>query len=100
MIELEKDPAAHGLGISLRGNKDGSRARMSVYVADVDPQGPAGLDGRIRVGDELLEVRRGVNRKSKRGAEKGWSPRERDKIPESKLRLVKGEQWVVGRRHG
>ncbi|GLD73295.1 multiple PDZ domain protein-like protein, partial [Lates japonicus] len=53
MIELEKDPAAHGLGISLRGNKDGSRARMSVYVADVDPQGPAGLDGRIRVGDEL-----------------------------------------------
>lgn len=57
MIELEKDPAAHGLGISLSGNKEGSRARMSVYVADVDPQGPAGLDGRIQVGDELLEVR-------------------------------------------
>lgn len=58
MIELEKGPAAHGLGISLAGNKDGSRARMSVYVADIDPQGPADLDGRIRVGDELLEVRR------------------------------------------
>lgn len=57
MIELEKVPAAHGLGISLSGNKEGSRARMSVYVADVDPQGPAGLDGRIQVGDELLEVR-------------------------------------------
>ncbi|XP_029288951.1 multiple PDZ domain protein isoform X2 [Cottoperca gobio] len=56
MIELEKDPAAHGLGISLSGNKDGSRARMSVHVADIDPQGPAGLDGRIRVGDELLEI--------------------------------------------
>ncbi|XP_047431060.1 multiple PDZ domain protein [Mugil cephalus] len=56
MIELEKDPAAHGLGISLTGNKDGSRARMSVYVADIDPQGPAGLDGRIKVGDELLEI--------------------------------------------
>ncbi|XP_026159401.1 multiple PDZ domain protein-like [Mastacembelus armatus] len=56
MIELEKDPAAHGLGITLSGNKDGSRARMSVYVADIDPQGPAGLDGRIRVGDELLEI--------------------------------------------
>ncbi|XP_047194024.1 multiple PDZ domain protein isoform X4 [Hippoglossus stenolepis] len=56
MIELEKDPAAHGLGISLTGNKDGSRARMSVFVADIDPQGPAGLDGRIRVGDELLEI--------------------------------------------
>lgn len=58
MIELEKDPEAHGLGISLSGNKDASRARMSVHVVDIDPQGPAGLDGRIRVGDELLEVRR------------------------------------------
>ncbi|XP_070712653.1 multiple PDZ domain protein [Pempheris klunzingeri] len=56
MIELEKDPAAHGLGIRLAGNKDGSRARMSVYVADITPQGPADLDGRIRVGDELLEI--------------------------------------------
>ncbi|XP_042341457.1 multiple PDZ domain protein [Plectropomus leopardus] len=56
MIELEKDPAAPGLGISLSGNKDGSRARMSVHVADIDPQGPAGLDGRIQVGDELLEI--------------------------------------------
>ncbi|XP_062281697.1 multiple PDZ domain protein [Scomber scombrus] len=56
MIELKKDPDAHGLGISLTGNKDGSRARMSVHVADIDHQGPAGLDGRIRVGDELLEI--------------------------------------------
>nr|XP_046268635.1 multiple PDZ domain protein [Scatophagus argus] len=56
MIELEKDPAARGLGISLTGNKDGSRARMSVYVAHIDPLGPAGLDGRICVGDELLEI--------------------------------------------
>lgn len=63
MIELEKDPAAHSLGIGLSGNKDGSRARMSVHVADIDPQGPAGLDGRIRIGDELLEVRRNGNRK-------------------------------------
>lgn len=57
MIELEKDPEAQGLGIRLTGDKDGSRARMSVYVEDIDPQGPAGLDGKIRVGDELLEVR-------------------------------------------
>ncbi|KAM9818273.1 multiple PDZ domain protein-like isoform 8-T8 [Syngnathus typhle] len=56
MIELEKHTAEHGLGIRLAGNKDGSRARMSVYVAHVDPRGPAGLDGRIRVGDELLEI--------------------------------------------
>uniref|UniRef100_A0A8C6PVF0 PDZ domain-containing protein n=1 Tax=Nothobranchius furzeri TaxID=105023 RepID=A0A8C6PVF0_NOTFU len=56
MIELEKDPAAHGLGISLTGNEEGSRARMSVYVVEIDPHGPAGLDGRIQVGDELLEI--------------------------------------------
>uniref|UniRef100_A0A8C2YW52 PDZ domain-containing protein n=1 Tax=Cyclopterus lumpus TaxID=8103 RepID=A0A8C2YW52_CYCLU len=56
MIELEKDPAARGLGIGLSGNKDGSRARMSVHVAHIEPRGPAGLDGRIRVGDELLEI--------------------------------------------
>uniref|UniRef100_A0A1A8FRV2 Multiple PDZ domain protein n=1 Tax=Nothobranchius korthausae TaxID=1143690 RepID=A0A1A8FRV2_9TELE len=56
MIELEKDPAAQGLGISLTGNEEGSRARMSVYVAEIDPHGPAGMDGRIQVGDELLEI--------------------------------------------
>ncbi|RVE76170.1 hypothetical protein OJAV_G00007590 [Oryzias javanicus] len=56
MIELDKDPAVPGLGISLAGGKDGSRARLSVSVADIDPQGPAGLDGRIQVGDELLEI--------------------------------------------
>ncbi|KAK1886586.1 Multiple PDZ domain protein [Dissostichus eleginoides] len=56
MIELEKDPAARGLGISLSGNQDGSRARMSVHVAEIDPQGPAALDGRICIGDELLEI--------------------------------------------
>lgn len=56
MIELEKDPTAHGLGISLTGNKEDSRARLSIYVAHVDPKGPAGLDRRIMVGDELLEV--------------------------------------------
>lgn len=60
MIELEKDPAVRGLGISLSGNQDGSRARMSVHVAEIDPQGPAGLDGRICIGDELLEVRRNL----------------------------------------
>lgn len=65
MIELEKDSTATGLGISLAGNNDGSRARMSVYVADIDPLGPAGLDGRIQVGDELLEVRRRESRRLK-----------------------------------
>ncbi|XP_014783948.1 multiple PDZ domain protein [Octopus bimaculoides] len=44
----------NGLGISLAGNKD--RSTMSVYVAGVQPGSAAFNDGRIRVGDELLEV--------------------------------------------
>ncbi|KAJ8262304.1 hypothetical protein GJAV_G00164950 [Gymnothorax javanicus] len=52
MIELEKGRT--GLGLSLAGNKD--RSRMSVFVVGIDPQGAAGTDGRILVGDELLEI--------------------------------------------
>lgn len=53
MIELEKGKT--GLGLSLAGNRD--RSRMSVFVVGIDPNGAAGRDGRMVVGDELLEVR-------------------------------------------
>lgn len=52
MIELEK--GRMGLGLSLAGNRD--RSRMSVFVVGIDPNGAAGRDGRMMVGDELLEV--------------------------------------------
>lgn len=52
MIELEKGKT--GLGLSLAGNRD--RSRMSVFVVGIDPNGAAGRDGRMFVGDELLEV--------------------------------------------
>uniref|UniRef100_A0AAY4AM46 Multiple PDZ domain crumbs cell polarity complex component n=1 Tax=Denticeps clupeoides TaxID=299321 RepID=A0AAY4AM46_9TELE len=52
MIELEKGRT--GLGLSLAGNRD--RSRMSVFVVGIDPCGAAGKDGRIVVGDELLEI--------------------------------------------
>ncbi|KAM9449687.1 multiple PDZ domain protein isoform 3-T3 [Clarias gariepinus] len=52
MIELEKGQT--GLGLSLAGNRD--RSRMSVFVVGIDPNGAAGRDGRIIVGDELLEI--------------------------------------------
>ncbi|KAM8897338.1 multiple PDZ domain protein isoform 2-T2 [Spinachia spinachia] len=52
MIELEKGKT--GLGLSLAGNKD--RSRMSVFVVGIDPSGAAGRDGRMLVGDELLEI--------------------------------------------
>ena len=53
IIELEKDK--NGLGLSLAGNKD--RSRMSIFVVGINPEGPAAMDGRLRIGDELLEVR-------------------------------------------
>ncbi|XP_068443389.1 multiple PDZ domain protein isoform X2 [Clinocottus analis] len=52
MIELEKGKT--GLGLSLAGNRD--RSRMSVFVVGIDPNGAAGRDGRMEVGDELLEI--------------------------------------------
>ncbi|TNM93915.1 hypothetical protein fugu_002091 [Takifugu bimaculatus] len=52
MIELEKGKT--GLGLSLAGNRD--RSRMSVFVVGIDPGGAAGRDGRMTVGDELLEI--------------------------------------------
>ncbi|XP_069498143.1 inaD-like protein isoform X2 [Ambystoma mexicanum] len=52
IIELEKDK--NGLGLSLAGNKD--RSRMSIFVVGIHPEGPAGKDGRMHIGDELLEI--------------------------------------------
>ena len=54
LVELEKDSAGNGLGLSLAGNRD--LACMSVFVVGVQPHSPVANDGRIRVGDELLEV--------------------------------------------
>ena len=44
-----------GLGISLSGHRD--RTQMSVFVCGLNPSGNAFKDGRIHVGDEVLEVR-------------------------------------------
>ncbi|KAI5626529.1 inaD-like protein isoform X2 [Silurus asotus] len=52
LVELEKD--RQGLGLSLAGNRD--RSCMSIFVVGINPGGTAGRDGRIRVGDELLEI--------------------------------------------
>ncbi|XP_044530709.1 inaD-like protein [Gracilinanus agilis] len=52
IIELEKEK--NGLGLSLAGNKD--RSRMSIFIVGIHPDGPAGRDGRMHIGDELLEI--------------------------------------------
>ncbi|XP_078525731.1 inaD-like protein isoform X2 [Lissotriton helveticus] len=52
IIEIEKDK--NGLGLSLAGNKD--RSHMSIFIVGIHPDGPAARDGRLRIGDELLEI--------------------------------------------
>uniref|UniRef100_A0A669D7E8 PATJ crumbs cell polarity complex component n=1 Tax=Oreochromis niloticus TaxID=8128 RepID=A0A669D7E8_ORENI len=51
-VELEKE--RQGLGLSLAGNRD--RSRVSIFVVGLHPGGPAARDGRIQIGDELLEI--------------------------------------------
>ncbi|CAN9500848.1 unnamed protein product [Ophioblennius macclurei] len=51
-VELEKEQ--QGLGLSLAGNRD--RSRLSIFVVGLHPGGAAARDGRIHVGDELLEI--------------------------------------------
>nr|XP_027210953.1 inactivation-no-after-potential D protein-like [Penaeus vannamei] len=52
LVDLQK--GANGLGISLAGNKD--RTLMSAFICGLNPNGNAFKDGRLRVGDEILEV--------------------------------------------
>jgi len=53
MVKLRVEPSVN-LGLDLAGN---SRLdTMSVFVAGIHPDSPVAHDGRIRVGDELLEV--------------------------------------------
>ncbi|XP_062252021.1 inaD-like protein isoform X2 [Platichthys flesus] len=51
-VEVEKE--RQGLGLSLAGNRD--RSLLSIFVVGLSPGGAAARDGRIRVGDELLEI--------------------------------------------
>ena len=52
MVEFVK--GNNGLGVSLAGNRD--LGTMSVFVVGIKPDSPTAKDGRMRVGDELLEV--------------------------------------------
>ena len=52
MVDLDR--GENGLGLNLAGNRD--LGIMSVFVVGIMPDSPVANDGRIRVGDELLEV--------------------------------------------
>ncbi|RXN25559.1 multiple PDZ domain -like protein [Labeo rohita] len=56
MFDLDCGSHSSGLGLCLSGNRDGARGRMSVYVSEIKPDGATAADGRVRVGDELLEI--------------------------------------------
>uniref|UniRef100_A0A665SVA8 Membrane-associated guanylate kinase, WW and PDZ domain-containing protein 3 n=1 Tax=Echeneis naucrates TaxID=173247 RepID=A0A665SVA8_ECHNA len=50
-VELERSP--RGFGFSLRG---GTEYNMGLYILRLAEDGPAQLDGRIHVGDEIVEI--------------------------------------------
>ena len=61
VAQLSKFKEGGGLGISLEGTVDmenGQEVRPHHYIGSIRPDGPVGLNGRLKTNDELLEVTR------------------------------------------
>ncbi|XP_025111382.1 patj homolog isoform X6 [Pomacea canaliculata] len=59
IAQLSKFKEGGGLGISLEGTVDvenGQEVRPHHYIGSIRPDGPVGLNGRLKTNDELLEV--------------------------------------------
>lgn len=59
VAQLCKFQPSGGLGISLEGTVDveeGREVRPHHYIRSILPEGPVGVNGALRSGDELLEV--------------------------------------------
>uniref|UniRef100_A0A8D8QSV7 Patj homolog n=1 Tax=Cacopsylla melanoneura TaxID=428564 RepID=A0A8D8QSV7_9HEMI len=60
VAQISKSGEQGGLGISLEGTvdvEDGIEVRPHHYIRSILPEGPAGRNGKLQRGDELLEVR-------------------------------------------
>ncbi|XP_078575257.1 multiple PDZ domain protein-like isoform X2 [Branchiostoma floridae x Branchiostoma japonicum] len=60
VAHISKFREGGGLGISLEGTvdvEDGQEVRPHHYIRSILPDGPVGVDGKLKGGDELLEVR-------------------------------------------
>ncbi|KAJ8934997.1 hypothetical protein NQ314_013068 [Rhamnusium bicolor] len=53
-IELMKGP--HGLGFSITTRDNPAGGKCPIYIKNINAMGPAIEDGRLRIGDRLLEV--------------------------------------------
>ncbi|XP_025200491.1 membrane-associated guanylate kinase, WW and PDZ domain-containing protein 1 isoform X3 [Melanaphis sacchari] len=63
-VELTRGP--QGFGFSIRGGREFQN--MSLFVLQIAENGPAAIDGRLRVGDHIIEIN-GVNTKNMTHAE-------------------------------
>lgn len=54
MIPVELDRGPKGFGFSIRGGQEFDA--MPLFVLRIAENGPAALDGRLQIGDQLMEI--------------------------------------------